>query len=863
MKVLQHIFAVLLLGMGLLFSDASAQTRYELTGVVSDEETGETLPGAYVLIKGQQRGTSTDGMGFYKLQLEPGEHTLVATFVGYRPDTVSVIIEPDTDNELDFNLRQEGISGEEILVTADRVVRRVKNLAEMRNEQRKNLKNYSAEVHKLAILYETKEKEKKNGPKEDNENNKVEELSSKVSDDILFSNTNTNDSLQAIAFSERVLEQLFIAPKTYGEKYIARRASENFFSEYDIFSTGGSPLDLNKDKVELNILSEKVTVIGPISTKAGKFYNVEDEPADSTWPENTTRIIVEPKTQRQPLFEGSVYVNDDANRVIGMDLAINKAGEVNSGLYSLSDFRYAQRFEKIEDYWLPVRAQVQGKIGIIGMKNDFIYQDNWTYRDYEINRDDLDKSDIPLSGQIVAQNAGKRDSTFWNNSVTYSRESDVRALEEAFQYSEDRAAVNVGLSLMQYYFKAPTVLRNSYFTNISDFYRFNRVEGHFIGAGLRTPAVNENFTYKAAGGFATNADAQDWRYHFDALQYIPGTSLAVEGSFYRRLAVQFGDYVYDRSPLDIDQFRYDLIAGFSGFDHRNFYERDGYRAGLRYRFRPAFFIRANYMREDHKFTPIVTTKSFFDEFEVGGRVDPNLNENIGQTPTVPVPDGGEELKGFTPGEFSGFEFHAHYDNRQFVREGLFRDYEVRKFGWYTDHLVYWSDPNFGAGEDGFEYIKYRSSFGGRIPAARSHFLLGEIHIGGSNNPLPAQSQIGSNGFIIDRYLRRRPFITLGFNEGIGNRTSVARLDYDFGSSFFRNFPFQFIRQSGMQMRVHATAGYTHEEDGLSPVMPWTDGGEEHVEAGFAVTHIFGMFKVEAAFRLSGDRGESVGFVLIL
>lgn len=840
----------------LSLASANGQQTGTLTGVVFDKQTGETLPGAYVLVAGTQNGTSTNDTGYYTLSLKPGSYTIFATFIGYKSDTTSITITPGAETENDFSLVPESIQGEELVVRADRVERRVMELAKIRDQQRDSLDNYSAKVHKIAIIYETvdpKKADKTEAAK------KAEELSSGVNGEV-FKDSKT-DSLQAIAFSERVLEQLYIAPKRYAEKILARRSSDNFFSEYDILRTGGSPLDLNKDRVELSILSETITVIGPISPMAPNFYNVEDEPADSTWPDGTTRIIVEPKSKRIPLFKGSIYVNEEADRVIGMNLSINKAGNVNSGLYSLSDFRYYQKYEKVNSYWLPIRAEVQGKVGIIGMKNDFIYRDYWNYNNYKLNRDDLDKSDIPLSSEIVVEKADDRDSTYWAEAAGTAQATEIQAIEEALQYSEDRAAINAGMALFKAYFKAPYALRNFYITNISDFYRYNKVEGHFLGAGVRTPSKFNDFYYKAAAGFATDSEAEDFRYHFDGLQFIPGTGLAVEGSYYRKLAVQFGDYLYDRNPLDIDQFRYDLIFGFSGFDPRNFYERDGYRAGLRYRFRPDFFIRANYMREEHNFTPIVNTSSFFDDFEIGGRIDPNLNTNIGQTPILNI--GEEELDGFTAGEFSGFQFQAHFDNRQFNREGLFRDYKVRKFGWFTDNLVYWSDPDFGAGTDGFEYVKYRSAFGTRIPMFRSHFMLTEFYIGGSDNPLPAQSQIGSNGFITDTYLRRRPFITLGFNEGVGNRTSVARVDYDFGSGFFRVFPFEFIRQSGMQMRVHATAGYTHEESSLRPVTPWTDGRDEHVEIGFAMTRIFGLFKIEASFRVQGDRGEKVGFILIL
>ena len=53
-----------------------------LTGSVTDEN-GSGLPGVSILIKGTQRGTTTDTKGQYQLELPNGSVTLVFSFVGY------------------------------------------------------------------------------------------------------------------------------------------------------------------------------------------------------------------------------------------------------------------------------------------------------------------------------------------------------------------------------------------------------------------------------------------------------------------------------------------------------------------------------------------------------------------------------------------------------------------------------------------------------------------------------------------------------------------------------------------------------------------------------------------------------------
>ncbi|MFD1141072.1 SusC/RagA family TonB-linked outer membrane protein [Larkinella insperata] len=74
-----------------------------ITGVVTDEKGGG-LPGVSVVIKGTQRGTSSDGEGKYTLSVPDGDVTLIYSFVGYLSQeiavgnqaTVNVNLKPDT-----------------------------------------------------------------------------------------------------------------------------------------------------------------------------------------------------------------------------------------------------------------------------------------------------------------------------------------------------------------------------------------------------------------------------------------------------------------------------------------------------------------------------------------------------------------------------------------------------------------------------------------------------------------------------------------------------------------------------------------------------------------------------------------------
>nr|MBI1229556.1 SusC/RagA family TonB-linked outer membrane protein [Cytophagales bacterium] len=94
-----------LLGLALLLAfplTMQAQTR-EVSGTVTSGEDNLSLPGVSVLVKGTTRGGVTDIDGNYRVSLQPGDNTLVFSFVGFTPlereignqNTIDVTLMPD------------------------------------------------------------------------------------------------------------------------------------------------------------------------------------------------------------------------------------------------------------------------------------------------------------------------------------------------------------------------------------------------------------------------------------------------------------------------------------------------------------------------------------------------------------------------------------------------------------------------------------------------------------------------------------------------------------------------------------------------------------------------------------------------
>ena len=102
----------------------TALSQGTVEGVVSDNSTGEPIPGVYVIFR-NNAGTSTDNSGFYSVTMAPGTNEITFQFIGYKKVIRTIDIrQNDTlrlDTGLDTDIKEIG----QIVVTANRAERRL------------------------------------------------------------------------------------------------------------------------------------------------------------------------------------------------------------------------------------------------------------------------------------------------------------------------------------------------------------------------------------------------------------------------------------------------------------------------------------------------------------------------------------------------------------------------------------------------------------------------------------------------------------------------------------------------------------------------------------------------------------------
>ncbi len=99
---------------------AMAQTG-KIQGTVLEDETGDPFPGVNVRIEGTTQGAATDLDGKYVIiGVRPGTYTIVFSAVGYRTERrEGVRANIDLTTTIDVKLKEEGVTSEELVVTAE------------------------------------------------------------------------------------------------------------------------------------------------------------------------------------------------------------------------------------------------------------------------------------------------------------------------------------------------------------------------------------------------------------------------------------------------------------------------------------------------------------------------------------------------------------------------------------------------------------------------------------------------------------------------------------------------------------------------------------------------------------------------
>lgn len=91
-----------------------AQEKFNLSGIIYDENSGETLLGINVLVSGTKKGTASNIDGFYSLSLEAGSYIIEISGLGYKTEKIAINLSKNIQK--DIFLTETGENLNEVIV---------------------------------------------------------------------------------------------------------------------------------------------------------------------------------------------------------------------------------------------------------------------------------------------------------------------------------------------------------------------------------------------------------------------------------------------------------------------------------------------------------------------------------------------------------------------------------------------------------------------------------------------------------------------------------------------------------------------------------------------------------------------------
>lgn len=113
MKAIQAgIYRFVLVLMLMTMFGAVSYAQHSVSGDVTNSQSGETLPGVNILVKGTSQGTTTNLDGHYELTTDSPNDTLVVSYVGFQQQMVPI----NGRSVVDIGMTPRTLEGEELVV---------------------------------------------------------------------------------------------------------------------------------------------------------------------------------------------------------------------------------------------------------------------------------------------------------------------------------------------------------------------------------------------------------------------------------------------------------------------------------------------------------------------------------------------------------------------------------------------------------------------------------------------------------------------------------------------------------------------------------------------------------------------------
>ncbi len=752
------MFVKILILIAFCISVCSSQDVFVLKGKVLDKETKLPIPAVNIRIHNSTKGTITNSEGVYQLSLFAGEYNIIFSHVGYKSD--SILLRLFNDYFLETILTPVQIQMPEIVVVAEdpaiEIIRRA-----IANKQKwiDYLKSYKFEAFTRQTIYS---------------DTAIAGISEAYTDGYW----RRGDTLREVVKQKRQTLNIPAAGNLAAVRQLA-----NF----------------NEDIIRLFGYS----FVGPTATNALENYDYKLLRTFEKEGYDIYEILMIPKSRIKPLLKGKILIADFTYALMGVDVQPNES--FNIPFIRDLELNYKQFFSLYEeDFWLPTDIRIKGgfKINFAGISfPKFTFEQTSVVYDYKINVD-LPDTIFQKPRVSVDSTANLIDSLYW-------KQNEYLPLTTTEQMAYDSLDSTKTFGILFRPSGASVVLFGDTsgalkFLNYIDF-RFNRVEGFFLGSKYKIDSLMQTVSISAKLGYGFSDDLPKGEV-FVKKFFLDKNKIGIGLNVYRNINnVPDGDY-YD--PLTIS-----LSSLIGKNDYRDYFLSSGWSGVVFVKPFEKSNVTLSYIREWHRSLVVNTDFSFI-----------SLGNKFRDNPEIAA------------GKYRAVKFDFRYGDEPIPFNLISQD-EFKFDVEYSSPKLFNSDYKFTRINFSLIYNIKTFLLNHLFPPILKVGLYGGIAFG----ELPMQKK-----FTIDTRLSGfAPFgvlKTAGIKNFVGDEFISLNLEHNFRSIPFLALGIPFLYKRNIELIIFGSAARMWENK-------FDTTGGWYTEAGLGIGKILDILRMDFSYRI--------------
>lgn len=773
--------------------------QYSVSGIIKSKDKNTGLSYANVRVLGTMNGAASNNEGVYELKLTKDSYGIVASYIGYKSDTVYIDLKNNI--KIDFILEPVSLELQEVTVNpgVNPAIEIIRKAVEARKQRNENLNDYQFTAYTKGLIRTTED--------------------IKTGDNSVGVGIGTSDTaeLKITGILENESRGFFKKPESYKEEIVARKQSANFPASINTLTGGRIIQDFYSDDIRFFDRD----LLSPISEDAVDYYFFLLKDSLAYDNRKVYQIYFEPDDRSDPGFYGEIFITGDTYNLVKLDININSAANPGGVFSRVNVFQQFLPFG--DNIYMPIDYRLFVEGNLLGLFK-FGFSINSIMYDYRINSKIQDNF-FDMSILTVLPDADIKDSVYWSSIQTipetmaetdaYSRIDSLESIPvtfwDKFSFLSDRSEISD-----QFQITGPLGL-----------YHFNRIEGNGLNFGFYfNNLINRRFdaSLEFSNGFADNRI----KWELDT-EYLMGTYRTHSLTFnaYQRLDVLFNESDEYNTLLPT------LTSLFGKYDFKDYYYTDGLDLEIKSEVLPVLEIGMGftYQKNESAFT-----NSDFSFFNRGKEYDTNpliFSANI-----------------------TALKPSFKIDFRKYIEDGYYR----RRTSQGKSYVLFSGDAvlsrkGFLGINSGIDFNIYKFNVWSTINSFWSTDLDINIKTVWSNDALPYQFMYALPGNI-ETLGQDFTFRTLNFAEVYGDKVITAGLNYNFKDILFDKLNLPVIEDLQLLLGIHLNAAWSSISDntiklnyGLLPAHS-VEYKKPLVELGFSIGQMLLPLRFEFTWRLS-------------